>query len=146
MPTTRPKRNWTVVVLGVIGMALVIVTELLFHGYFDPGLFQIKSVQWSSSKRVVVVAERSDHQALNSDVYFVLIGDHVFSPTELRHAYHSAARIFAADGKCVTVHWQSPSKLVVTCSDSSISRGDIDTQTNKRDGVAISYVNIPNTH
>jgi hypothetical protein len=76
--------------LGVVllmGALLATGWYALFHGYFDPGLFEIKQVEWSSStpRRVAVVAKRSDHQAMSSDIYFVIIADHVFSPGRVAH-------------------------------------------------------------
>ena len=130
-------------VVAALGIGLATVVTLLFRGYFDPGLFEIKSTQWSASRQVAMVAERSDHQALNGNVYFVLVEDHVFSPTELRRAYHSADRIFAAGEDCLTTTWEDVNKLVIKCTDSSIGVPDIDVQQHRHGGVDISYVNIP---
>jgi hypothetical protein len=60
----------------VLAVGLLMATGVYAHGYFDHGLFQIKQAEWSPSppQRVAVVAERSDHQAMSSDVYFVLVG------------------------------------------------------------------------
>jgi hypothetical protein len=123
---------------------LVAGSYLLFHGYFDPGKFEIKTVQWSASKKVAVVARRSDNQALNGDEYFVLIGDHLFSETELRHALHSDKPVFSADRDCLTLRWNDPHDLVITCDDKSITPADINLQQHRSGEVAISYVNIPN--
>jgi hypothetical protein len=78
-----------------------------------------------------MLAERSDKEALGGLTYFELIGDHVFSPVELRHAYHSDARVFAATATCLTLHWEGPSKLIVECNGSHLDQQ-----------VAISYVGI----
>jgi hypothetical protein len=53
-------------VLGLSACAAAISLPVyrLFHGYFDHGLFEVKQAQWSPSKRVAIVAERSDHDAL----------------------------------------------------------------------------------
>jgi hypothetical protein len=117
---------------------------LLFHGYFDPGKFEIKTAQWSASKQVAVVAKRSDNQALNGDQYFVLIGDHLFSDTELRHALHSDKPVFSADRDCLTLRWNDTHDLVITCDDKSITPADINVQHHQSGEVTISYVDIPN--
>jgi hypothetical protein len=112
--------------------------------YFDHGLFEIKQVEWSSStpRRVAVVAERSDHEAMNSNIYFVLIGNHVFSATELRHAYHSDDVIFAAAADCLSVSWSDPHHLVLDCRGGKIDAAHIDARKSIADDVAITYVNI----
>jgi len=78
-------KNASKIVLGiVVGLVLILGFGLLyglFHGYFDRGQFEVNQVQWSSAKQVAIVAERSDQQALSGYTYFVLIGDHVFSPS-----------------------------------------------------------------
>src|SRR5579872_4953427 len=101
---------------------LSVLGYLLFHGYFDRGKFEIKQVQWSSSKQVAMLAERSDNQALGGLTYFVLIGNHVFSADELRHAYHSDAPVFAATSTCLNLRWESPSSLVVVCNGSYLNQ------------------------
>ncbi len=72
-----------------------------------------------------MIAERSDHEALSGDVFFVLIGDHMFSPTELRSAYYENRVIFAADADCLSVRWSNPHNLAVMCSDGSIDPSHI---------------------
>lgn len=126
--------------------ALVLVIHMWFHGYFDPGKFEIKQVQWSSSKQVAILAERSDQEAMSSYTYFVIIGNHLFTPAELRQAYHSNARVFAAASSCLTLHWESPDRLVVACNGSYVDQEHIDVEKRQSGKVAISYVNIsPNT-
>ena len=90
-----------------------------------------------------MLAERSDHDALGGLTYFVLIGNHLFSPAELRHAYHSNARIFAAGSNCINLRWESSSKLVITCNGSTVDSDFIDAQKQQSGSVAISYENIP---
>jgi hypothetical protein len=139
----------TKVKLGVVCVAitsLVLLIYVWFHGYFDPGLFEVKQVQWSPSKQVALLAERSDHHALGGLTYFVLVGNHLFSPAELRHAYHSNAVVFAAMSRCLTLHWEGPNRLVVACNGSYVGQEYIDVEKRQSGEVAISYVNIsPNT-
>jgi len=124
--------------------ALLAGGYLLFHGYFDTGTFEIKNAQWSSPKQVAVVGKRSDREATNGDQYFVLIGDHLFSPRELRHAYYGHDVIFRANSDCLTLRWIDPHNIVVTCVDHSIEPGAIAVQQHRSGEVAISYINIPN--
>jgi hypothetical protein len=133
--------------LGILILVLVVLAVgwyALFHGYFDHGLFEIKQVEWSSStpRRVAVVAERSDHQAMSSNVYFVLVGDHVFSATELRHAYHSDDVIFAAASDCLSVSWRDFHHLILNCRNSTIDSAHIDARKPRTDDIEITYVNI----
>ena len=130
-------------IVCVLGAALVLLACGLFSGHFDRGQFEVKETSRSSSTRVAMVAERSDHEAMSSYVYFVLIGDHVFSPTELRSAYHSDHVIFAAASDCLGVHWSDPQNLIITCREGSIDTSHIDVQLRRAGDVVISYVNIP---
>jgi|SRR5271163_3251593 len=134
-----------VIAITVLIFVAMLLTAgyLLWHGYLDPGKFEIKSVQWSSAKQVAVVAKRSDNQALNGDEYFVLIGDHLFSEAELRHGLHSDRPVFSADRDCLALHWNDPHDLVITCNDKSITPANINVQRHRSGEVAISYVDIP---
>lgn len=124
-------------------VGLIITVYALFHGYFDRGRFEVKQAEWSPSRQVAVVVKRSDQEAMSSYIYFVLIGEHLFSQSELKYAYHSDAVIFAAARSGLTLHWERSNKLVVECNDSSIRPDHIDVQKWHSRGVAISYTNIP---
>ena len=94
-----------------------------------------------------MVAERFDNDALGGLDYFVLIGDHVFSPTELRFAYYSDKVIFAAENECLSVHWINARNLTVTCRGGSLDSALINVPRHRLSGdVAITYVNIPETN
>ena len=138
------KRQTIAITVCTFFAMLLVGGYLLFHGYFDPGKYEIKTAEWSTAKQVAVVAERSDNQALGGLEYFVLIGDHLFTETELRHALHSDKPVFSADRDCLTLRWNDPHDLVITCDDKSITSADINRQKHQSGEVAISYVNIPN--
>ena len=125
------------VVLGATALAFA-----LFHGYFDHGQFEIKETNWSSSARVAMVAERSDHEALGGLEYFVLIGDHVFTPNELRIAYYSRDVVFSAGDDCVSVRWIDSRNLEVMCRDKSLDSSHINVRRRQVRDVTITYVNI----
>lgn len=132
-------------ILGLVcGVVLVaaVLTFALFHGYFDHGLFEIKETNWSSSARVAMVAERSDHEALGGLDYFVLIGDRVLSPTELRSAYYSDDVVFAAADDCLSVRWIDSHNLEVMCRDRSLDSRHINIRKRQVGDVEIKYVNI----
>jgi len=139
----RTSAKIRVAVACVAAVSLALAIYGLFHGYFDPGRFEIKQVQWSSSEQVAMLAERSDHEALGGLTYFVLIGNHLFSPSELRHAYHSNGRIFAAGSNCINLRWEGPSKLVIACDGPAVDPDFIDVQKRQSGSVAITYENIP---
>lgn len=136
----------TVRIVLVIACAAVIALSTivygLFHGYFDQGDFRVLSVQSSSSGQLAMVAKRSDHEALNGDEIFVLSGDHVFSPVELKHALHGPSVIFSTDRDCLTLKWQDPRHLVISCLGGAIVAGEINRQQHHSGEVVFSYTNI----
>lgn len=125
-------------------LALVGIVWALFRGYFDHGQFEVEHVDWWSltPERVAFVAKRSDRQAMSSDVYFVLVANHVFSPTELRRAYYRDEVIFAAANDCLSVHWSTPNKLEVICDDGVIDPSHVEVCKRKAGDVSVRYVNI----
>ena len=143
------RRNRSVGLICAASAAVVAIGFVfaLFHGYFDHGQFEVKETNRSPSGRVAMVAERSDNDALGGLDYFVLIGDHVFSPTELRFAYYSDKVIFAAENECLSVHWINARNLTVTCRGGSLDSALINVPRHRLSGdVAITYVNIPETN
>lgn len=129
-----------------LGVALVAIACGLFRGHFDHGQFEVKETSRSSSARFAIVAKRSDHEAMSGDQYFVLLGDHVFSPDELRSAYYGRHLVFASDTSCLSVHWSDPNNLTVMCREGSIDPSHIAVQLRQADDVVIKYVNIPDTN
>jgi hypothetical protein len=141
-------KSKSVIVGLVCGLSVALVaaafTFALFHGYFDHGQVEIKETNWSPSARAAMVAERSDHEALGGLDYFVLIGDHVFSPTELRFAYHSDDVAFAAADNCLGVRWIDSHNLEVMCRDRPLDSSHISVRKRQVGNVEITYVNIQN--
>jgi hypothetical protein len=134
-------------VVLLIGGLLATGVYALFHGYFDHGLFEVKQADWSPSlpRRVALVAERSDNEALSGDQYFVLIRDHIPSATELKFAYYSHDVIFRTDGDCLNVRWSDPNDLTITCHDGTyglVDAAHVVVQKHKARDVRIKYVNI----
>ncbi len=133
------------ILLGVAGAVALVATGLifaLFHGYFDHGEFEIKQVQRSPTNQVAMLAERSDREALGGLDYYVLVGNHVFTPTELRFAYYSDAVAFSAGDDCLTIRWIDARHLEVMCRDRSLDSGHINSRKRQVGDVAITYVNI----
>src|SRR4051812_13026884 len=110
---------------GAVAVLAIAFLYSLFHGYFDHGQFEIKQSQWSSTNQVAMLALRSDNEALGGLDYFVLIGGHLFTPTELRRAYYSDAVIFSGASDCLTLHWDGPNRLTITCNGSTVDKGHI---------------------
>lgn len=136
------RTNKAIAAVAGITAALLLAGYGLFHGYFDQGHFEIKKAQWSSPRQVAIVAERFDDDALGGLAYFVIVGNHLLSDSELRHTYYSDAVIFDAAAPCVDVRWDSPSKLVVSCNGSTIDLGHINAQKRQSEGITISYEHI----
>jgi hypothetical protein len=130
------------VVVGAVAILGVVSLYGLFHGYFDHGQFEIKRFEWSSTNQVAMLAERSDNEALGGLDDFVLVGNHLFTPTELRHAYYSDAVVFRALSDCLTVHWDGPNKLTIRCNGSTVDKDHINAQRQQIGDIAISYENI----
>src|ERR1700728_5130036 len=117
-------------VITALSCAVILIAVLyaLFHGYLDRGRFEIRQSELSSTGRVAVVVNRSDRQAMSSYIQFILIGDHLFSASELPREYHSNRVVFAAAADCLELRWDGPKHLVVTCEGSSIDVDRINSQ------------------
>lgn len=133
--------------IGIVFLLVVLLVALfaLFRGYLDFGLFEVKQAEWSPPPpHVAVVAERSG--PVSSDVYFVLVGDHVFSATELKRAYHSHDVIFAAlSSDCLSVGWTGSHHLIINCRNDIIDSAHIKVRKPRADDIEITYVNIANS-
>ena len=129
--------------LGVVVLVVVALGYGLFHGYFDKGRFETKDAQWNANGKVAIIAERSDNAALTSYIYFVLIADHLLSPSELRRSYYSKTPVFGAASSCVSVRWEDPNNLVIACKDGVVGAAHIEFQEKQSGPVTIAYKNIP---
>ncbi len=132
--------------VGAVAILAMAFWYALFHGYFDPGDFEIKQFQWSSANQVAMLVERSDNEALGGLDYYVLVGNHLFTPDELRHAYHSDAVVFSALSTDLTLRWDGPNRLIIGCNGPYLEQRHINVEKKQSGRVSISYVNIsPNT-
>ena len=89
-----------------------------------------------------MLAERSDDEALGGLEYYVLIGNHLFTPAELRRSYYSNSVVFNAAADCLTLHWDGPNRLIIRCDGATVDRDHINSQRQQIGGVAVSYENI----
>jgi hypothetical protein len=133
-----------IALVGAGAVAIIATASFygLFHGYFDHSQFEIKQFQWSSANQVAMVAERSDREALGGLEYYVLVGNHLFTPVELRHAYYSGAVVFNASSDCLILHWDGPNRLTIGCNGSTVDRNHINVQRQRTGNVAVAYENI----
>ena len=130
------------IISAAIAVALSLAVYGLFHGYFDQGKYELLSAESSGSRQLAMIAKRSDHQAMNGDDIFVLIGDHSFSPTELRHALYGPSVIFSTDRECLSIRWKDSHHLVISCRGEVITDEQINAQKLQSGVVVISYENI----
>jgi hypothetical protein len=146
MPRMTGYLRTLLVGVGAVAILAMASVYALFHGYFDHGEFEIKQFQWSSANQVAMLAERSDDQALGGLEYYVLVGDHLFTPAELRHALYSDAVIFSTSSNDLTLRWDGPNRLIIGCNGPYLEQQDINVEKKQSGSVSISYVNIsPNT-
>jgi hypothetical protein len=133
----------SMVIVCVCLATLLWAVNALFHGSFDKGTFEVQQSQPSQSKQLAMIGKRPDHQAMSGDQYFIIIGDHLFSPAELRHAYYYDGVAFRAGSSCLTIQWVNDHELEVKCEDHSIQPDQIAIQKDKVGSVTILYEGIP---
>ncbi len=142
MPRVKRSFKISLVGIGIVAMLMIACLYALFQGYFDHGQFEIKQSQRSSANQVAMIAERSDHEALGGLEYYVLVGNHLFNPAELRQAYYSNAVIFNAASDCLTIRWDGPDRLIIRCNGSGIDKNHINAQKQRIGNISIAYENI----
>ena len=130
------------IVSSAIALAAILAVYGLFHGDFDPGKYELLSTEWSESRQVAMIAKRSDHQALNGDQIFVLVGDHAFSSAELRHALYGPSIVFSTNRECLSTRWTDAHHLVISCKGEIITDEQINRQRLQSGAVVITYDNI----
>lgn len=80
-------------------------------------------------------------QALGGLESYVIIGDHLFNPKELRQAYYSQAAAFNAASNCLTIRWDGANRLIIGCNGSTIDANHINVQRHQIGNVVIAYEN-----
>jgi hypothetical protein len=134
------------IAFSVCSVLIVVFGYHFWHGYFDQGDFRLLSSKQSPTEKFAMVAKRSDHEVLNGGQVFVLLGDHIFSAPELRHAVNSPTVIFSTDRDCLSLQWRGSQDLVISCKGEPIEQGDITRQLTNWGDVTFTYVNIVHIH
>jgi len=73
---------------------------------------------------------------------FVLVGDHLYSPRELRHAYYYDKVLFSSNKDCLHVAWQDSDHLVISCDGTQIESHFINVEKQTQNGFTVRYRNI----
>jgi len=140
----------TIYVVSITLVAFVLVCSfgwyLLSHGYFDHGDFDVVHAEWFSSQKVALLVRRYDNEALGGIHDFVVVSDHLPTPAEFPHIYHSDQVVFSGPGDCLKIHWTGPQNLVIACSGPgrAIAADEIGAQRREYNGVTVTYDMIPN--
>jgi hypothetical protein len=115
----------------------------LFHGYFDRGQFEVLHSWRSPTNEVAMLVRRLDeHQFLGGLEFYVLVGNRVFNPTELRRALYSNRVIFDTGNDCLTLRWAGPNTLIIKCEGSVLTKDQINLQRRHIDNISVIYRNI----
>lgn len=114
----------------------------LFHGYFDRGHFEVLQTSSSADKQLAIVAKRWDNDALNNNEYFVLIGDHMPSSRELRHAYYYNQILFRGENDCLNVSWRDKRTLVISSLAGCVGTGEPVAQKHQNSGLTVVYEGV----
>jgi hypothetical protein len=115
---------------------------LAWFGVFDTAPYSITQSVNLAPGQIAMVGIRSDQTAMVGYEYFVLISDHVYSPTELRRYFHRS--IFSAGTGAFTIEKDSPSELVIRCRPNcGITKDIIETQEFSKGNIKIRYVGFP---
>ena len=72
----------------------------------------------------------------------MVIGNHLFSPTELRHALYSDSVVFSAASNCLSLRWDGQDRLIIRCDGSTVDMDHINRQKQQIGDIKISYENI----
>jgi hypothetical protein len=129
-----------IAVFTIIEVALI---DALFHGYFDRGQFEVLRSWRSPTNEVAMLVGRfNEHQFLGGLEFYVVVGNHVFTPAELRHALYSDSVIFDTGSDCLMLRWDGPNKLIIKCEGSIVTKDEINVQRQHIDGISIVYQNI----
>jgi hypothetical protein len=129
--------------IAVLCVAVVLFFFLDFRGNLDRGNFEVLRTVKNSDNKIAIVARRTDSEAMSSDLYFVFVGDHVYSPKELRLAVHRTHMIFRADRDGLDVRWAGPQQLIIECKNCEITKDDIDEQRFRSGNISVQYLNFP---
>lgn len=139
------KRRFTWVFLLVVVCAIALWLALAFLGVLDSGKFEIAQSQIISQNHIAMLARRSDNTALSGDTYFVVIGNHLYTSSELKRAFYSSRPVFVAGRSGLDIYSAAPNVLTIECKDCGITKDLVEKQRFSGDGIVIRYVGFPQT-
>jgi hypothetical protein len=115
---------------------------LAWLGVLDTAPYSVTQSVVLSPDRIAMVGLRSDEAAMIGYEYFVVIGDHVYSPSELRRSFHSS--VFSTGLGSFTLEREGPNQLLIRCAaNCSITKDIVEIQKFSKGDIAIRYVGFP---
>ncbi len=126
---------------AAVAILATVLVYLLFHGYFDDGVFEIRQsecrlqIKWQCWRTVRSPCAKRSRLLRAYRKSFV--HSHRAST-----CLHSDAVIFDSDSDVLTIHWDGPNRLIIRCNGPTIEKDFISAQRQRFGNIAISYENI----
>jgi hypothetical protein len=137
------RRLLTWISLATVVCAIAIWLALAFMGVLDSGKFENAQSQTVSQNHIAMLARRSDSTALSGDRYFVVIGSHLYTSSELKRAFYSSRPVFVAGREGLDIYSVASNVLTIECKDCGVSKDLVEKQRFSDDSIVIRYVGFP---
>lgn len=90
-----------------------------------------------------LLVRRRAHDALSSDVYYVLIVDKDYRASTLAATVHSEPVLVATKAQGVLLEWLGPNDLAITCSKCGLNKIDVIERRTNWKSIRITYTGFP---
>lgn len=144
-PSGPKKLQFWLASIAFVCVGVTIWFVLIFRGNLDSGKFETLRSTANSEGTIAITAKRSDHAAMRSDDYFVVLANHPYSPDELRHVYYrdNLRTVFSANRDPGTITWTGVHELLIDCSSCAIRSENINVKRTFVGEFHIRYLNFP---
>jgi hypothetical protein len=135
----RLKRDLT----SLSWLSIIFSCAIAFVGCDSADYTIVRNVTSPDSALSALLVQRRGHDALSSDVYYVLLLDSHDVTPNLPRAIHDKPILVATHAQGLVLEWSGPRKIDLICDGCGITKIDVIERNEKRDSVDVGYVGFP---
>ena len=129
--------------LITLSLVTVVSCAIVFVGCDSADYTIVRNVVSPDNALSALLVQRRGHDALSSDVYYVLLVNSHQPMPSLPRAIHDKPILVATHAHELVLKWSGPKRVDLICDSCGIKKIDVIEKNEKWDSVDVAYIGLP---